>query len=120
MASVTAAGRPRVTSAAKLGPERMPGCTPRALAAITSVMNWRVPRSMPLAQATTGAPAASDAAIARTAARMCCEGTATRIASCWVRSASSGSMALVDAHLRQARTLAPAAQQVGAGAVACA
>ena len=56
-ASVTAVGSPRATSSAKLGPDRIAGIASGAASAITSVMNWCVPRSMPLAQAMTGVAA---------------------------------------------------------------
>ena len=46
-ASVTAVGRPRATSAAKLGPDRIAGVAAGAASAITSVMKRRVPRSIP-------------------------------------------------------------------------
>ena len=45
---------PRATSAAKLGPDRIAGTALGAHSAITSVMNFSVPRSMPLAQTITG------------------------------------------------------------------
>ena len=80
-ASVTAAGSPRATSAAKLGPDRIAGSAAPALSAITSVMKRCVPCSMPLAQAITGVPGASSGAIAPAAARRCCDGTASRMAS---------------------------------------
>jgi hypothetical protein len=44
-------------------------------------MNLRLPRSMPLAQAMTGVPCRSPAAIAPAASRKCCDGTASRTAS---------------------------------------
>ena len=61
-ASVTAVGRPRATSAAKLGPDRIAGIASGAASAITSVMNLCVPRSMPLAQAITRRAGVQDAA----------------------------------------------------------
>ena len=80
-ASVTAAGSPRATSAAKLGPDRIAGSAAALLCAITSVMNRCVPRSMPLAQAITGVPGTSSGAITCAASRRCCDGTASRMAS---------------------------------------
>ncbi len=58
-ASVTAVGSPRATSVAKLGPERIAGVASGSTSATISVMNLCVPRSMPLAQATTGTPLAT-------------------------------------------------------------
>jgi hypothetical protein len=50
-----------------------------AAAAITSVMNLWVPRSIPLAQAITGFPRARCGASAVTASRKCCAGVAIRM-----------------------------------------
>ena len=60
---------PRATSAAKLGPDKIAGTAPGAHSPITSLMNFLLPRSMPLAQTITGVPAAmSGASVAATAA----------------------------------------------------
>ena len=65
-ASVTAVGRPRATSAAKLGPDRIAGIAAGAHSAMISVMNLCVPCSMPLAQAMTGVRGARSRASALT------------------------------------------------------
>ena len=48
---------------------------------MTSVMNLRVPRSMPLAQAMTGVPARSAWQVSATTSRKACAGTTSSIAS---------------------------------------
>ena len=99
-ASVTAAGSPRATSSAKLGPDRIAGTAVGAHSAITCVMNLCVPRSMPLAQAITGMPAASTGASLRAASRKCCDGTASRIASCADRMAVSAAATVTRSSIR--------------------
>ena len=88
-ASVTAVGSPRATSAAKLGPERIAGTASGAHSAMISVMNFRVPCSMPLAQVTIGVPGADAAASALQTERIACAGTTSRIASARAASARS-------------------------------
>ena len=56
-ARVTAVGRPRDTSPAKLGPDRTAAGAPGRVSASTSVISFIVPRSTPLEQSTTGTPA---------------------------------------------------------------
>ena len=55
-ARVTAQGRPRATSAAKLGPERTATGRSGMTSAATSLISRSEPCSTPLAQSTTGAP----------------------------------------------------------------
>jgi hypothetical protein len=79
-ASVTAVGMPRATSAAKLGPDRIAGTAAGAVSAIISLMNFLVPRSMPLAQTITGVRGAIKGASALATARTACAGTTSRMA----------------------------------------
>ena len=55
-AMVTALGRPRATSAAKLGPDRTAGVAVGIVSASTSVISFSEPRSTPLAHRTMGRP----------------------------------------------------------------
>ena len=71
------APRPRQSSA----PTGSPAAHRGAASAITSVMNLWVPRSMPLAQATTGVAVARCGARAATASRKFCAGVAIRMMS---------------------------------------
>ena len=107
-ASVTAVGRPRATSAAKLGPDRIAGVAFGAHSAITSVMNLWVPCSMPLAQAMTGVRGAIDAASALTTERIACAGTTSRIASARAasREIAGHRDAVLDPHAAQELALA--------------
>jgi len=73
---------------AKLGPDRIAGDGAGAASAMISVMNFRVPRSMPLAQEITGVPTRSDGAMDDASKRNDCAGTAARIASVFNASAS--------------------------------
>ncbi len=77
---------PRATSSAKLGPDRIAGVARGKVSAITSVMKRCVPRSIPLAQATTGT-AFTWAPSAAAAARRSCAGTASSTASACATSA---------------------------------
>ena len=55
-ARVTAVGRPRATSPAKLGPDSTAGAASGRVSASTSVISFSVPCSTPLAHSTTGRP----------------------------------------------------------------
>ena len=88
-ASVTAVGSPRATSSAKLGPDRIAVSACGATSATISVMNLWVPRSMPLAQITTGVSAATCGASAVIASRRLCAGVTSRRMSALALSARS-------------------------------
>ena len=74
---VTAVGRPRATSRAKLGPERTAGVSLGAASSATCVMRLALPRSSPLAAMTTGVIGVTRRAITPSTARTDWAGTAT-------------------------------------------
>ncbi len=86
----------------------MAGSAAAALSAITSVMNLRVPRSMPLAQAITGVAGRITDPSAVAAWRSACAGTTSSTASASPASAirRRHGDALVEANARQTRVLA--------------
>ena len=94
---------PRATSAAKLGPDRIAGTAAGAHSAITSVMNFSVPRSIPLAQTIIGVRGAISGASNFVTARTACAGTTTRIAGACAASAGIGGdrNAVIDAYAGQ-------------------
>jgi len=85
-ASVTAVGRPRATSAAKLGPERTAGQACGSASARTSVSRRFVDCSTPLAHSTTGFAGATWGASVSSTPRICWAGvtisTASAAAAC--------------------------------------
>ena len=85
-ASVTAVGRPRATSMAKLGPDRTAAGAPGRISASTSVISLPVSRSIPLAHSTTGAPLPICGAAPSRTLRRCCAGTTASTASQSARS----------------------------------
>ncbi len=80
-AKVTAAGRPRATSMAKLGPERTAAGTPGSSSATTVLSNAPLRCSIPLAQMMAAAPTGQAARAWASTARRCCAGTARSTAS---------------------------------------
>ena len=86
---MTAVGKPRATSPAKLGPDRTAAGAPGKVSASTSVISFIVPRSTPLEHSTTGTPARWQGAKAVRVARICWAGGTARIRSHPPRSARS-------------------------------
>ena len=76
--SATAVGRPRATSAAKLGPDNTAIAASGRVSAKTSVIKAPVASSKPLAQTTSGVDPAGSAAAT---ARVCWAGVTSRTAS---------------------------------------
>ena len=118
-ASVTAVGRPRATSAAKLGPDKIAGTALGAHSAMMSDMNLCVPASMPLAQTTSGVPAATAGASAVTTERIACAGTTSSSAS--ARGGRGGIAGhgdgVVDPHAGQEQAFAFVRELLGVGGV---
>jgi hypothetical protein len=73
-ARVTAVGRPRATSPAKLGPERTAGLACGTVSASTSVISFSEPCSTPLEQSRIGRPSRTCGAKAASAERVCWAG----------------------------------------------
>ena len=88
-ASVTAVGRPRATSPAKLGPDSTAGAACGRVSARTSVISFSEPCSTPLAQRRTGRPSRACGAKADSVARRCWAGATMRTRSLPARSAKS-------------------------------
>ena len=89
-AIVTAVGRPRATSVAKLGPDRIAGGLPASTSPAISDIRLPLSRSMPFAQMTFGVPGAISGAMSDKASRSACAGTTESTISA-PSSASAGS-----------------------------
>ena len=88
-ASVTAVGRPRATSPAKLGPDSTAGRACGMVSARTSVISFSDPCSIPLAQRTMRRPSRTCGAKALSVARKCWAGATASTTSLPARSAKS-------------------------------